>query len=377
MNPDNDGLEKKANSGTLVPSSSSSGAVVLSGPTQTLSEFMSLEESYDTWRYGDEASLYSIAEDSREERTSEIASRCGDVDGVGFDDHPDLQPSANVTKNSVLEVTWSHDDEETRFSDSDGVISPWYDPSAASKGRRRRRILWAMLILLFVSLVITLAVVLSRDSNNNQENRPSASNTVQENLNSRPQKNETLDGSSAETSNDTGENPAEGSASGGSGSSAPPTAPPTAADNPALVRAFVTSALATCTDTSLLADESSLQSLAYRELLRQVSAASTVNSEGYLDIPKSIGDSSLAESFGLMMLYYSTSGEQWDQSDNWLVPEKPVCEWQGVVGCEKTKDGSCQIFELFLGESTLSLLALAWRIILIFSTVCCLVWYSQ
>jgi hypothetical protein len=34
-------------------------------------------ESYNSWRYGDEASLYSIAEDSREDRQSEALSRAG------------------------------------------------------------------------------------------------------------------------------------------------------------------------------------------------------------------------------------------------------------------------------------------------------------
>ena len=33
------------------------------------------EQSYNAWRYGDEASLYSIAEDSREDRASEISGR--------------------------------------------------------------------------------------------------------------------------------------------------------------------------------------------------------------------------------------------------------------------------------------------------------------
>jgi hypothetical protein len=312
--------------------------------------------------------LYSIAEDSREERTSEIASRCGaDFDGGGLDDYHDGQPIANVTKKNVLEITWSQDDEETRFSDSDGVISPCYDSSAVLGGRRRRRILWVLFCLLFISLLIALAVVLIRDNDNNRESEPTASNTAQENLNSpssQNAQNETHDGSSIGTSNDTDESPDDGSASDGS---ALPTSPPTAAGNPALVRAFVTSALATCTDTSLLGDESSLQFRAYSELIRHVTAASAVNSEGYLDIPKSIGDSSLAERFGLIMLYYSTSGEQWDESNNWLVPDKSVCEWQGVVGCEQANVGSCRIVEFSLGEFYLFLPALISRILFLSS----------
>jgi hypothetical protein len=49
--------------------------IMAEDPQQPSSPFNA--ESYNSWRYGDEASLYSIAEDSREDRQSEALSRAG------------------------------------------------------------------------------------------------------------------------------------------------------------------------------------------------------------------------------------------------------------------------------------------------------------
>jgi hypothetical protein len=47
-----------------------------------------LEEKFDTWRYGDDASLYSIAEDSREGRQSDITSRASEAPSRQSDINP-------------------------------------------------------------------------------------------------------------------------------------------------------------------------------------------------------------------------------------------------------------------------------------------------
>lgn len=322
-------------------------ADVVSVPAQNLAEFMSLEESYDTWRYVDEASLYSIAEDSREERMSEVASRCGgDADagggvytmesGLGA-----MQCSGDVKK---VDVTWSHDDEDTRFSDSDGVVGPCFDASASSRFRRRRRLLWgSILCLLLVTLSVAVGVIVGASIDPEGPKGEAVSNTVQDY--GRPQNNDTDSGASLETSNDSDDNP---DSSASSGASTPPTPHPTSAGNPALIRAYITSALSPCTDPSLLQDESSIQNLAFRQILREVIDASAVNSDGYLDIPVSIGSVSLAETFGLLMLYYSTGGKQWTRSDHWL-SESSHCDWLGVKQCGQTNDGTCQVYGLSLG----------------------------
>jgi hypothetical protein len=322
-------------------------ADVVSVPGQNLSEFMSLEDSYDTWRYVDEASLYSIAEDSREERMSEVASRCGgdaDVGGVYSMESGlgTMQCSGDVKK---VDRTWSHDDDETRFSDSDGVVGPCFSTSAASRFRRRRRLLWgSFLCLLLLLLSVAVGVIVSASKTSVAQPGESAANTIQGH--GQPQSNETDSGASVESSNDSDDNPS-GSAS--SNASTPPTPHPTSAGNPALIRAYITSALSPCTDPTLLQDESSLQNLAFRQILREVLDASTVNSDGYLDIPVSVGTVSLAETFGLLMLYYSTGGQQWTRSDNWL-SDNSHCDWLGVKQCGQTNDGTCQVYGLSLGE---------------------------
>jgi hypothetical protein len=322
-------------------------ADVVSVPGQNLSEFMSLEESYDTWRYVDEASLYSIAEDSREERMSEVASRCGenaDSGGV-YSVESGLGPMQSVGEVKKVDRTWSHDDDDTRFSDSDGVVGPCFDAAASARFRRRRRLLWgSFLCLLLLLLSVAVGVIVSASKQSAAQQGKSVPNTVQDH--GQQQTNETDTGASVETSNDSDDN--EGSSTS-SGTSTPPTPHPTSSGNPALLRAYITSALSPCTDPSLLQDESSIQNLAFRQILREVIDASTVNSDGYLDIPVSIGSVSLAESFGLLMLYYSTGGKRWTRSDHWLT-DSSHCDWLGVKQCGQTNDGTCEVYGLSLGE---------------------------
>ena len=205
--------------------------------------------------------------------------------------------------------------------------------------------LWgSFLCLLLLLLSVAVGVIVSASKTSAGQQNESAANTVQDH--GQPQNNDTDSGSSVESSNDSDDNH---DSSASSNASTPPTPHPTSAGNPALIRAYITAAVSPCTDPSLLQDETSIQNLAFRHVLRDVIDASSVNLDGYLDIPVSIGSVSLAEAFGLLMLYYSTGGKQWTRSDHWLSDDSH-CDWLGVKQCGQTNDGTCQVYGLSLGE---------------------------
>ena len=67
--------------------------------------------SYNEWKYGDEASLYSIAEDSREDRESEVPSMAGSVacssikGGLGGGFQQELGDDSDMDQ--TIEVCWA------------------------------------------------------------------------------------------------------------------------------------------------------------------------------------------------------------------------------------------------------------------------------
>lgn len=299
----------------------------LQSQPRNLSEL--LEKSYNSWRYGDEASLYSIAEDSREERTSELASRCG----TEFDCGGATGLDPNWNREVKVELQWtSGDEEETHFSESDGVVGLNATVDSTSSGSRRRRTVYFFLVS-FVFLVATLLGVLLRPVGGAD---PTPSKQVDTDV--LPDVNHT-------NSSQTGSNeimstnrpvPA-------------PTLSPTAAGNPALLQAFVKSSVEFCSNTSKLDDPTSLQYEGYGHLLNRVRALSSVNSQGYLEIPVSIGSSYVAETYGLIMLYLSTRGAEWSDNEHWVSKDSP-CDWYGVGECMQRREGSCQVEGLALSE---------------------------
>ena len=60
------------------------------------------DQSYNSWQYGDEASLYSIAEDSREDRASEVPSQPATSDYA----------ASTAAMENTVEVCWAQDNDK-------------------------------------------------------------------------------------------------------------------------------------------------------------------------------------------------------------------------------------------------------------------------
>ncbi len=43
------------------------------------------------------------------------------------------------------------------------------------------------------------------------------------------------------------------------------------------------------------------------------------------------GGTAISQRYGLAMFYYSTNGQSWKKSDNWLTPSSHECDWFGIV----------------------------------------------
>lgn len=293
--------------------------------------------SYDseTWRYGDEASLYSIAEDSREDRASEIASRAGTDGGTPAhlerDTSIEVQWNAPSPKQDDLELTTDASDEE----DSDERSQP--------TSRRCRYIILGFFVLSLV-MAIVLGVTMTRPRSN--------SSSVQTDRTQDTSNNEDVNVPVDEPPTETETDPADASQEDPVEATDTvvvdePSPAPTVFSSP-LVEGFVTAALQMCADLSPLGNSNSVQRTVYDRLVREVDAASTHGDGGLIDIPLEYGYEMIMERYALMMLYETTGGQGWLQADEWG-STGDVCDWYGVNGCTTRVEGSCAVLSVRLG----------------------------
>ena len=143
--------------------------------------------SYNSWRYADEASLYSIAEDSREDRLSSRASRTESQPPPPTAPPPSLLNEQEKDDESV-EIRWitAQDIEEASGGGNkhDGVVPvPSRDPDLDSDnseeeslgpGHNARRSALFVLFLMCAAVVIILSMTLAmRNLDNRSQNRVS------------------------------------------------------------------------------------------------------------------------------------------------------------------------------------------------------------
>lgn len=274
------------------------------------------DELNEPWRYGDEASLYSIAEDSRENEKSEVSSTRPGVELCYIDDN---LPATMARAKTPREF----DDALTKSSD-DQIY--YYRPEQAS--RRRRLVCGGLLVCLLLGAAIVCGVWFW--------SRPdSSSRTV--------------------------------SATSQSG-----TAPDTKF---ILAQNYVYNALSACPgDPSLFLSSNTLSGPIFDGLVQRVYDGAILDERtGAVLFDSSHGDAFLQEAFALQMLYLYTFGDSWMQNEGWNSDSDP-CSWHGVDCAEPRNGGQCAVTALELGTFSCSfvvpvdvvLVHLCHRLIIIF-----------
>jgi hypothetical protein len=315
------------------------------------------EQKYDAWRYGDEASLYSIAEDSREERQSDINSRASEVPSRANSDlNSRLSDPSRVSKRgigigaspNVVEVRWvSHDGENGIVDSEDGYedANDYPDPMSPGHNSRRLRILSAACILFIVVMAVTLGVTLSQDS---ETSRSSAGSGVV-----------VLDDvESGVIPGDTQEELS--SASPSVFPSVSPSLLPTPLRETTSLQTVTTSnvlatyylktILSPCTQEYILLDKSTLQGQVFQQLLDEEVAAAEVEDGDQIFFDINRGPDFIRERYALLMLYLSTNGQGWQNVAGWMDPDTDVCDWFGVLNCRQRIEGSCAVLNLNLSK---------------------------
>jgi hypothetical protein len=318
-----------------------------------------LEEKFDAWRYGDDASLYSIAEDSREGRQSDITSRASEAPSRQSDINSRASEATGRTKargigatGSAVEVRWMNQDGGKYNMDSeDGYEDDYYPGGMPEHNTRRLRMCAAASIIFILVMAVTLGVTLSQD------NDPTRSNT-----------------GSGVTVGDTegGQLPVEQSASvpttaptvspSASSSITPsitPTSSPSKQPEPTtsptstsevLAVFYLKSILSSCTQEYILLDETTLQGQVFRQLVEEEVATATVAGGGQIFFDIKRGPDFILERYALMMLFLSTNGQDWLDTARWMNADSDVCDWFGVVNCSQRKEGSCAVLNINLSK---------------------------
>lgn len=293
--------------------------------------------------YVDEASLYSIAEDSREDRQSEINSKAGteSVSSSSPKKEPPLSRTSTNTTTTMGEsipilMDWGldiddgawafQDDGEERDSivgarparweyperleldpqevptRSDGIF---HSPKFASQLWSRRRLRNSILIT--VALIIIIAVTASVTAHRNNH-PPESVNKISSNQQ-------------------------------------PPSAQPM---YPSVIdteqERVVYTALSSCPANNMtdVINSLTLSNQVFSELVAELTNDSSVSSE------------EIIERWSLMIFFFSTGGEFWKDGASWLVANKKVCEWgDGRIACDARVNGHPAITGLYLQNNNL------------------------
>lgn len=374
--------------------------------------------------YGETASLYSIAEDSREDRASDFPSVSGtDNDDGGMSGNFSNIPAHYDRGDTKVEVQWnvpssycSGKDVEiaTNSSDPDedaGAVVP-HDRKPYHNSRRCK--LFALIMIVLAAIIaVAIGVSVSRGS---KAGSPASTTTDRNPEATQPQPEQPQVEDNAASSKPEGEVPSEkepevasppvevednttpadedepvsqGTAAADDGGETEPnnsnvgnnasdadqndeddSDPGTTIggrdkDNEdawgtpidtdpggtasLLVENFVWTALSLCTEESVIMDTSTVQNFVFRQLVNEVSAASTKLSNGLVDIPSDISFNTLTERYALGVFYQSTNGNGWTTSTNWM-SNADVCDWYGVSDCNQRAEGSCAVTSLTLSK---------------------------
>lgn len=308
--------------------------------------------------YGEEASLYSIAEDSREDNVSVLSSGgalaakdalqsswfLGSFPPSSQDTPPAAAAAAASSRGAMLQSTTTSSlpsamgvelsitEDGKSFDDhrDDDELFYYYHP-----GRRR---LWkriggiGLCCLLFCGIAVGTTLVATRGRRNQ---RSSSSHVSQ-----------TSASAAAAAGDNTLENDEEQQQ-----------------QFSALAENQVFNALSACPGSSSarLFDPSTYEGQVFTELVRQVSAGATSDpTTGSILLDEMHSSTSyLQERFALEVLFYSTMGSdgRWERHDGWMNGGDPCDDWMGVeCAVPRSRTSTCAVTGLYLG--TLLLLAI-------------------
>jgi hypothetical protein len=285
------------------------------------------------WLYADEASLYSIEEDSREDRTpddfsptpskqQEMLSRKygGGVMPNDFNtkEGGNLSDLDRDSGDVGVEVRFEADDDDNMSKESDDRFL-FYDT-----GLRRCRLVSAACVLCFFIVAVVLSVTLAQLS----ETRSRA--TVSKITNESP---EGGDEPALQTDLPT---------------VSPSAAAPSQDAKYLMSENYVYEALRQCQGTGTFFDEATTQGLVFLSLVDEVYNGTTMDATGAIAFDKLHSKDYLREKFALSILYTSTNGNSWFFKHNWLSASDPCVDWSGVICADGRVLSSCAVTGLEL-----------------------------
>jgi hypothetical protein len=287
------------------------------------------------WLYADEASLYSIEEDSREDRTPD------DFSPTPSKQHQDMlsrkygggvMPIDFSTKvgevisyldrdsdDVGVEVRFEADDDDDNMSKESDDRFLFYDT-----GLRRCRMMSAACVLCLFIVAVVLSVTLA------QLSETSSRATVSKITNQSPEGN---DEPALQTDRPT---------------ASPIAAAPSQDAKYLMSENYVYEALRQCQGTGTFFDEATAQGLVFLSLVDEVYNGTTMDATGAIAFDKLHSQDYLREKFALSILYASTNGNSWTFKQNWLSASDPCVDWSGVVCANGRVLSSCAVTGLEL-----------------------------
>jgi hypothetical protein len=302
-------------------------------PRTELNDLYSVNvHSYNSWKYGEEASLYSIAEDSREDRFSELAGSevpssrgLGGGGGGGASDAP--RPPDTI---GGVELCFIEDElptYPTDLDDSDESFQPYY----IYHNPRRCRIIAAAFAIFMVIAGVVLAITLAH-------------------VNDDPPRSKVSEGIVQEGDPAVVPDPPTPAPSTLEPTAAPSTLEPTVDNSKAMAANFVYNALVGCPGSVDFTDPSTVQGMLFEMIVDEVHSGAKKEQNGAMTFDQTVGYGIVQETYALGMLYYATVGDKWTTDTNWLEPGVEPCNWY-QVNCRNNRiQGQCAVTDLNLGK---------------------------
>ena len=342
-------------------------------------------QSYNSWRYGDEASLYSIAEDSREDHQSSQATDSRMSSSQQQQPPSLLMPRADLPdaeEDSPIEVRWvtaeelalaeggGREREQEPYGGAaatGGIIPlPTQDPDEMASqeehddeeplGPRHNARRSALFLLLLMCAVIVIVLSLTLALRNNKDSNPPpprVSGGVRD-PDADPQTpsyNPSGNGGAVATNPGQGTDPQ----SGGVDPTQPQVTSPTTPFTPNIIDPYslVWDAITSCPQTNPddLTNESTNQMEVFETIVLEVTKLITTDERGSQTLDTKVGKGWILEKWALLMLFFDTEGEYWDNLDNWYSFED-TCTWYNQASgspCDTREAGGSALTKLVLG----------------------------
>jgi cell division septation protein DedD len=304
--------------------------------------------------YADEASLYSIAEDSREDRQSQ-----SDLNSRASEKPQSLQSLSRGTtlreaQWSAVEVRWVSQDGVGGLADSeDGFEEDNRGGKYYGASSRRTRMYAFLTVFLVLVLAVSLGVAFSQDSNPDRSTVGSGATVDESVVVVAPSPTSSPTTASPTTASPTTASPTTASPTTASPSLAPTRSNPTfspASTSQVLSTSYLKKILSKCTPEYILLDKETLQGQVFLLLLEEEMAAADAVSGGQIFFDVNRGEEYIMERYALMMLFLSTNGNGWENANGWMDPERDVCTWYGVLNCQDRNEGTCAVLNLNLSK---------------------------